>query len=156
MIYGFGTHAPTSAQVAEAKEFADDSFCNLSSDQFVKNLPSWGKREHDDRPILLKLRNVEPHDDTWVGGYDEPVLPNRRAVFWLLKGELIIHAALEYRRMKAGDFVVFNDGLVHSVLAKRQWLGAAWQLKAAAGEALQTNQPYARPIVAWNAVAPDS
>jgi hypothetical protein len=129
VIYLRGYHRPLKSQVEEAQKYGDDEFTTLASKDFTSNLPKIEDREPDQNAILLKLRHVEPHDDPWVSNGEEPTQPDRRAVFWLLKGDLHLQVANSYWHMHAGDFAVFNDALVHSVVATRQWLGSAWQLK---------------------------
>ena len=123
-----GSHPVPRTSLAEARKWADDSFCTSCSAGFMSGVPTWEQREADNA-ILLKAKNVEPHNDPWVGRTEEPLTADRRSIFWFLKGSLIIQVANDYTSMSAGDFIVFNDSLVHSVQSKVTWLGAAWQLR---------------------------
>ena len=144
MIFEQAHHRVHSAQLAEAKAKADESFCRQSSEDFMVGAPKIiGYVPAMKDATLLKLRNVEPHDDPWVGYEPHPFYPevhgidwtmdgpkNRRAVFWLLHSPKPIHLVCggQARCLKTGDYVVFNDSLMHCVLAERTWIGAAWQI----------------------------
>ena len=92
-----------------------------------------GFRPADKFALLLRLKNVEPHNDPWVGMGSEP--RKRRAIFWLLNGgrssnRRIVHFGCGGKivTMRPGDFVVFNDARTHWVMSGRVWYGAAAQL----------------------------
>lgn len=131
MIYMKDHLKPLKEQVADAVARGDDSFCTLGdSSAFSRHLPAYRNMRPAQGLIVLSLRNVQPHNDDYVGDGDEvPETRDRRAIFWLLKGTLHIQVANDYKRMEAGDFVVFNDAMTHSVIAERRWYGAAWQLQ---------------------------
>jgi hypothetical protein len=136
MILATGFLKPERFQVEEARVKADDSFCAAASAAFINNLPSFDGWENAyDTATLLKLRNVEPHSDAWVGRGPEPRV--RRAIFWLLEGggqsafglPLIFGCGRKHIKMKPGDFVVFNDSIDHWVMSEKLWRGAAIQLR---------------------------
>lgn len=148
MIYESGHQKPTSAQLAYVRSEADESFCSSASSEFDMRIPCPTGYVFDPRTItLLTLKNVEPHDDPWVGAdapgwnrgredpppgwtYDGPV--NRRAMFWVVSlprfQELFLHVGTMAKRMRAGDWVMFDDRILHSVISNRKWYGCAYQL----------------------------
>lgn len=125
---------PTPEQLAHARKWADSSFCAASDEGFMRNFPMFdGWQPADSHATLLRLRNVEPHDDPWVARSKPPRV--RRAIFWLLQGgfahdERVIHFGCGGKivKMRAGDFVVFDDSKTHWVMSDRVWRGAAIQL----------------------------
>lgn len=137
MIFGTGFLKPTREQIDEVRVKSDDSFCVGSSESFMANFPSFeGFEPADQSAILLKLRNVEPHEDPWVANTSAP--RSRRSIFWVLEGggqegrfswPLIFGAGGKTLRMKPGDFVVFNDAKEHWVMSTKLWRGAAIQLR---------------------------
>lgn len=138
MIIQTGFLQPTKAQLLQARKRADSSFCTLSDDDFVQHFPTFDGWQRADRgTTLIKMKNVEPHDDPWVNGADEPRA--RRAIFWLLEGRSNYGRSHIYFgcgkspiiTMKPGDFVIFNDKITHWVMSDRQWIGAASQLQPA-------------------------
>lgn len=131
MIYTSGHLKPLKSQVADALTRADDSFCTLAAAGFVDHLPTFNNMPRANDPIVLTLTVCEPHDDDFLGDFDDaPAIRDRRAIFWLLKGSgVYVQVANDSKRMDAGDFIVFNDAMTHSVIAKRKWYGAAWQLQ---------------------------
>lgn len=137
MIYLHGRLLPTAEQVAHARKWADGSFCVSSDLGFMSNFPSFdGWKSAEERATLLCLKNVEPHEDPWVGMSKPPRV--RRAIFWLLQGgfahdDKVIHFGCggKFAKMRAGDFVVFDDSKTHWVMSDRKWRGAAVQLTKA-------------------------
>lgn len=127
-----GHQKPTRAQLAELRKRADESFCTVCTDEFVKNFPDAGLQTAQ-LPILLKCKAVESHDDPWVGNSClEPSMEDRRAIFWLMDttqpftlrcGEVAVDV-----EMVPGDYVVFNDAYPHSVLTNGLWRGATAQV----------------------------
>ena len=155
MIYHKGNLQPTKAQLAEIRRSADDSFCSSAEPSFMSNFPYvWPGSQRwsfdTDSPVLLKLKNVEPHDDPWAGrhksnfdfdnppaGWNESGEPlERLAIFWVLtianrpRHTSIIHfgCGSDFEKLKAGDFVVFDDRIPHWVMADMLWHGASIQL----------------------------
>jgi hypothetical protein len=134
MILLTGSLTPTKAQLNMARAKADDTFCTIVDAEFMSNFPSFEGFVVASAPILLKLKNVEPHNDPWVGNGAEPGV--RRAIFWLLEGggqsafslPLVFGCGRKYHKMKPGDFVVFNDVVDHWVMSEKLWRGAAAQL----------------------------
>jgi hypothetical protein len=156
MILFKGNQKPRPWQLKEAVANADESFCTTASDDFAEQLPVVDNRVPQGFPILLKLKTVEPHSDPWVGySDDEPIRPDRLAIFWLLKGDLCLQVANDYTRMQAGDFVLFNDALVHSVVATKTWLGAAWQLEKLPFKLKADELNAFRVDLAWTVVSPE-
>jgi hypothetical protein len=147
MIYESGHHAPTRQQIAHVRDQADESFCQTPSGTFDFNIPCPAGFSFDRSTVtLLTLKNVEPHDDPWVGAtphwqrgseepppgwtYDGPV--ERRAMFWVVDlpkfHDMFLQVGLVAKRMRAGDWVMFDDRILHCVLSSRKWYGCAYQL----------------------------
>lgn len=148
MIYESGHLKPTRSQVTYLRVYADESFCETPDGRFDYNIPCPEGYEFDESTVtLITLKNVEPHDDPWVGmdppgwnrgqedpptgwTYDGPV--DRRAVFWVADlprhQELFLHVGTMAKRMRAGDWVIFDDRILHSVISNRKWYGCAYQL----------------------------
>lgn len=129
MIYTTGHLTPQRHQIDEARVKADDSFCVGFSEEFEKFFPTFDGFMPDDTGILLKMKNVEPHEDDWVGGN---VPKTRRALFWLLEGggqKLVFGCGAKHIKMGPGDFVVFDDRKTHWVMSEKLWRAAAAQLR---------------------------
>ena len=83
--------------------------------------------------VALRMKCVDPHTDDWVGNGNKP----RRymAAFWVLDvsgfNDLWIQVGNAAERMYVGDFVIFKDSVMHSVVAKNTWRGVAYQMRAA-------------------------
>lgn len=131
MIFATGTQQPTLAQRRTVRELADDSFTRTLPSDFgpLPCGPSW--KPDLTTGVALRMRCVEPHTDDWVGSGKYP----RRyaAVFWLVDmpkfEELFLQVGAEAKRMRVGDFVVFKDSVLHSVISKRMWRGCAYQVR---------------------------
>lgn len=134
LLAEMGRQKPTKEQLAEAKRVGDDSFvANPNREVFaVGNLPRLFSADYDEASlrsvISLKMKNVSPHMDCPV----EHFLPNRKvgSMFWLLHAPAEVHLQVGAVavKMRAGDFVVFNDGVTHSVQSTKQWVGVAVQV----------------------------
>lgn len=135
MIIQTGYMQPTAAQRRMIRIFGDDQFMGKLPSNFgpVPMFDGWAPDLES--MIAIKMRCVGPHKDGWVGSNPAP----RRylSVFWLTK-ELIgtdfrLHVRNEQIRMTAGQWVLFNDGLMHSVFAERLWHGVAYQMRPTGG-----------------------
>ncbi len=147
MIFKSGKLMPTAEQVHHARRLADESFCVVANRDFMANFPIVdGWEVGTETPILIRLRNCEPHSDPWVGrfnskptlGWDavqqEPI--ERRAVFWVIDTgpksrfgtNMFFGCGADTIRLTAGDYVVFDDRITHWVMSDRVWRGAAIQL----------------------------
>lgn len=137
MIHHIGFMPPSKDQLAHLRKWADDSFCTNSTEEFMHCFPSFDGWVHaEDTATLLKLKNVEPHDDPWVSRGPAPKV--RRALFWLMDGGntysgqgIFFGCGRATKRLKPGEFVIFNDSITHWVMSNRTWRGAAIQLKRA-------------------------
>lgn len=136
MIYQTQIVLPTPLLLREVRARADESFCTVASQDFMSKIPQVVHRGVQYRSaqnaILLKMNNVEPHDDPWVGKYEEE-LDERRAVFWLMTcpPSANIHFWNEGSdpiKLQAGSLVLFDDSKLHLLMSNRRWYGAAWQL----------------------------
>lgn len=77
--------------------------------------------------VLLKLRNVSPHFDDAVGR----LVGNwRGSMFALLSnaGECYLHVGEDHCKLEKGDWVIFDDAILHSLQAEKQVLGMSIQI----------------------------
>jgi hypothetical protein len=117
------------ALLAEARRRGDASFDTaFNFERYESDLPLLSDNLHYAKPtgILLKLKNVEPHTDAlqMLLGPDET---HAGSVFGLLSGRVTLQVGGEALRLKAGDWVYFDDQILHCVLADRKWVGVAIQ-----------------------------
>lgn len=129
MILACGNLTPLKQQLKELRVNADGSFVIPSSHEFAAYFPIFRGFEQANNPLLLKLKNCEPHDDPWVGKGEEPNV--RRSIFWLMDNSnyCFFGCGEKHIKMHSGDFVVFDDSVVHWVMAEKQWRGASVQLQ---------------------------
>mgnify|MGYP001145119447 CR=1 FL=1 len=135
MIFTTGRLNPSKHHLLEARQKADSTFCVSASDEFMQDFPTvLGWKPAGMTATLLKLKCVEPHDDPFVGGGEEPTV--RRAIFWLLRGggidyrqPLIFGCGAMSVKMRPGNYVVFDDTITHWVMSEKVWYGAALQLR---------------------------
>ena len=135
MIFDAGSLTPLKRQVALIKEYADESFCTNVPEDFGPVPLIAGYTFCQRELTALSLKNVEPHDDPWVGdhqdddGEDGP--DGRRAMFWILKApeDLFLQCGTMSSRMKSGSWVMFDDRILHGVYSTKKWFGLAWQLR---------------------------
>lgn len=134
MIYLTGKQQPTPQQKRIVRKIADDSFLRqvpedfgpvpCASDSWVPDLSSM---------VALRMKCVDPHTDDWVGEGNKP----RRyiAVFWVVDmsgfDDLWIQVGSAAQRMYVGDFIAFDDSVMHCVVTKNYWRGVAYQMRAA-------------------------
>lgn len=144
MIHDKGFLSITEAQRAEIMKNADESFCVRSSKGFNELKPKIDGWEYAGDAVLLRLRNVEPHDDPWVS--DGPDPRYRRALFWLM-GEskrlktgqarfnqlrcdgIWFGCGKDQIKLKPGEWVLFDDSKKHWVMSDYIWRGASWQMR---------------------------
>ena len=130
MIYEMGRQMPTPAQRRILREIADDSF-TMSLPIDFGSVPCGEKWKPDlTTRMAIRMRNVVPHTDDYVGiGRPRSYV----AVFWLVdipNGEgLCLQVGGVARSMRQGDFVVFKDSVLHSVISDRVWRGCAYQAR---------------------------
>ena len=128
MMIERGSKKPTRSQMLEIEGQADDSF--LVSPPKGFDMPCFPGWEVDPLSgIALKIRNVEPHTDDWVG---KNPLPRRRAsIFWLMRSRdhIWLHVGNDAVRMEPFDYVLFDDRKMHSVIARQTWVGCAYQVR---------------------------
>ena len=143
MIFETGHFIPSSEQVKHANKHGDDSFCASSNDSFNKSIPDTGEWKIAGKGILLRLRNVEPHDDPWVSDGSDPRV--RRALFWLIQvdgnngqrkfsnqtnlKDVWFGCGKSQVKMQVGDWALFDDSKKHWVMSDHIWHGASWQLR---------------------------
>lgn len=144
MIYHTGNFKHERHQLREIKTHADDSFCTSASIEFDTHIPAYSGWKMFGS-ILLKLKNVEPHEDPWTGpttisvkrGVFHRSSPRaRRAVFWVLDAGKNAKHGLWFGtegskpiKMKTNDYVVFDDRRLHWVIADNFWLGVSAQMR---------------------------
>lgn len=128
MIYSIGHRLPAKRQKAHVKSRADGTFASQISDlSILENVPMC-EIGSPDSAIALKMKCVEAHRDMWVGDGDEPA--KYLAVFWLMESSsgLIIQVGDDAKRLEEGDFIVFDDNVMHSIFSKNIWYGMAYQI----------------------------
>lgn len=136
MIYKFGTLKPTKAQLAEARRRAVmHEFCNVASEDFNYFCPEmriYGEDTSFQETILLKNKNVQPHTDPWVGSGLLTDGTIQRNIFWLMHSPsdtpIYLQVGNDARKMYPGDWVIFDDSTMHSVVSDITWIGAATQI----------------------------
>ncbi len=130
-IFDFGNKNPSAHQRLMVRSNADDSFCSRMPDDFDGYPSIDGWRVNKSTAVALKLGLVEPHTDHWAGDFGSRNT-RYRAMFWLIdepKGtEFLLLVGKQTQRMRAGDFVMFNDKIIHAVFAKKIWSGVAYQV----------------------------
>ncbi len=143
MIFSKGRLVPSREQLEELHKQADESFCARSTQQFNQpaTIPRLDGHVYCGDAVLLRLRNVEPHDDPWVSEGKDPRV--RRAIFWLMSGNkskdtrynqlkcdsVWFGCGPKQTRMEVGDWVLFDDSKKHWVMSDHIWRGASWQLR---------------------------
>ena len=123
--------------VSIVKRHGDESFCShfdtTIEDNFklLPDIKSHGYEiSHNTAIMLSGMVCVDPHEDFPVGSLD-----TKHAVFGLLSGgknlRLLVRDERDWNitRMSPGDWVVFEDGKEHMVLADTKWTAIALQLK---------------------------
>lgn len=132
MIHSTGKLIPTAEIKKFVKQRADNSFTSTLDEKLFGNLPntkSLPNIEDIDSAIALKMKNVEPHTDTWVGSGN----PKKyTSIFWLVSipknNYLYIQIGDRAVKMYAGYFVEFDDTVLHSVQSSHTWYGIAYQV----------------------------
>ena len=131
MIIQTGYMQPTAAQRRMIREYGDAQFMGHMPPGFGPVPAFEGWTPDMESMIAIKMCCVGPHKDGWVGSNPAP----RRylSVFWLTKAligtDFRLHVRNEQIKMTAGQWVLFNDGLMHSVYAERLWHGVAYQMR---------------------------
>lgn len=136
MIEQTGILLPTKQQLKLIRASADESFCATCPDDFG-DIPIFAGFRRACALTALALKNVEPHNDPWVGddsfhdGEDGP--EHRRAVFWVLHLPKYEHLHVQVGnsavRLSAGGWILFDDRLIHGVYSQKKWFGLAYQLR---------------------------
>lgn len=131
VIYNHGNQKPSAFQKRMLKEYADDSFTAVVPESFGEAPCSIPWELDRSTGVALRMKCVEPHVDEWLG----KLRPIRHAgMFWLVEiakfQDLFLQVGKEFRPMREGDFVIFNDGVLHSVCSRRIWRGYACQARA--------------------------
>ena len=138
MIIETGRQLPTPAQKRMVRAVADDSFMN-SLPKDIGNVPCGDRWRHDvTTGITLRMRSVDPHKDDWVGCGPRPL--RYAAVFWLVDMPryslpIILQVGAVIHKMVPGDYVIFDDRVLHSVVAHNVWYGCAYQVRPIAARA---------------------
>lgn len=135
-MYPSGTLKPTKAQLAEARRRAVmHEFCNVASEEFNYFCPEmriYGESTHFHETVLLKSKSVQPHTDPWLGSGLLADCNTQRNIFWLMHSlsgsPIYLQVGNDARKMYPGDWVVFDDSVMHSVVSDVTWLGAATQV----------------------------
>ena len=127
MIFKTGKQTPTPDQRRIVRTTADDTFCRELPGDFG-DLPCGDEYSHEwGTAVALRLKAVNPHWDPWLGDSREPA--KRCALFWLISGaDVWLQVGGGAVRMQPGDYVAFDDAVMHCVVADRVWRGVACQM----------------------------
>lgn len=139
MIYHRGKFLPTPAQRKSIRECADGSFCAVVPSDFGP-LPEHPDYLVDRKTITaLECVCVTPHDDGWMGDAEPGDGGNgpegRRAIFWVVDApahhSIYLQVGHDFEQMQVGDWVVFDDRVLHCVVSTRKWRACAYQVRPA-------------------------
>lgn len=140
MILQRGHLPPTREQTKIAMITADGSFtASIDEENYkffeepffpkIDNLSDeWEKYIRN--MFFIKASNVYPHIDENCR-FDKPQINCITcSMFWVIKSEsnLNLQVGTKSVRMSTGDYVVFPNAILHSVLSERNWIGAAAQV----------------------------
>ena len=140
MILQTGWLKPTKEQVKIAEKRGDSSFTSsMNADDFpifAKELiPTSGLIDdtwdnYIRTLIFLKMKNVEPHTDTYVGYREQEEHSVFASLFWVLAARkpLHLHVGSHSAALKAGSWALFADSVMHSVISDSTWVGCATQV----------------------------
>lgn len=130
LILDLGKHH--SKKLAEHAKYGDDSFCMTVNGDFYDEfcpLPKGYVYDYQ-TAIRLKMRNVEPHTDFQLNdtpeGYEYAgsvfcAMTMRCPYIYLQVGE-------SYVKLSKGQWVMFDDRILHSVIAEKEWSGVSVQV----------------------------
>lgn len=107
-----------------------ETFCGLDEPamQLLPSLPD-GYIYTDKSTVVLRGKNIEPHRDSDVG-----ITPKGYrfwgGVFGLLSGadSITLQVGDASIRMNQGDWVMFDDSILHGVYSDKVWYGLAVQI----------------------------
>jgi hypothetical protein len=123
-----GFFQSTRTQRKIIKSLADSSFSRQLPMDFLGKFSFPEYEINNTSGIGLKLKHVEPHEDYWTGCGN----PRKHvAIFWLIEcphgARFQIHIGRQKHRMTQGDFIIFDDRIMHSVYSEKTWIGCAYQ-----------------------------
>ena len=108
-----------------------EAFCGFEEEamQLLPPLPE-GYIYTDKSTAILKCRNVEPHKDSEVGSKPPKGYRFCGGAFGLLasSGNIVLQVGNDCERLRPGDWVMFDDSILHGVYAERVWYGLALQI----------------------------
>jgi hypothetical protein len=118
-------HNHNSAVLRIELKDANRDFCNTF--ERIDLLPKLPKEYEYALNTSLKLgmKNVPPHIDY---AYFDDGLEHRGAVFGIADGYAWLHVGSEALLLREGDWVMFDDRLMHSVQSDKKWRGVAVQI----------------------------
>lgn len=140
MILQTGWLKPTKQQIRVAKQIGDSSFTASLFEKDFTTFPEGGIpspslvedawKDYIRTMIFLKMKNVEPHTDTYVGYHDLQEHDVFASLFWVLEARkpLYLHVGPNSASLKAGSWVLFADTVTHSVISDATWVGCATQV----------------------------
>ncbi|MEK6842743.1 MAG: hypothetical protein AABX84_02910 [Nanoarchaeota archaeon] len=122
-----GYFNPTRIQKKSIKEVlknceSDENF--IADKEFLLNYPKYKNKICCSEMVFFHEKNVLPHTDAT----ENEEIDKLNTLFWLIQGTLYLQVGESFVKMKSGNFVAFNDGILHSVLADRKWVGTAWSI----------------------------
>jgi hypothetical protein len=113
-------------ELKRALKNADDSFSyGFREHHLLPDLPK-GYKYASDTGFSVFTQLIGPHQDEYVGMNDEESYAG--SVFGIVTGELWFHVGIEAIEMHAGDFVLFDSRIMHSVISEKKWRGVAVQV----------------------------
>lgn len=120
--------------VALARQSADDSFtagisCGAIKGYLPKLPPGFFYSENSG--VLLKVKNVSPHDDSPVGDLVESWRGSTFCVLTDPGPNCYLQVGLEHLKLQKGDWVMFDDRILHSLQSTKTLLGLSIQLGSA-------------------------
>jgi hypothetical protein len=137
MLFAKGNLEPSKAQLVKLQVSATTDFTERAPKEFFQptlDMMLYGEEHTEfETPVLIKGKNVYPHTDPWCGRRPEPI--ERRNLFWLAKYPRDRYLEFYYGndscRMTGGDWVIFDDSIVHSLISKYTWYGMILELRNA-------------------------
>ncbi len=130
-----GKHPVPKELLAQAKKNADISFCVIHDEELFLHpdlLPLDKENFPTSEPGILVRGGptIDPHEDEYVGNGNRPAV--QQSLFWVLDNPsqrpIKLQVGTECVNLKAGDYAIFDDSVMHCVVASHVWRGVAWQM----------------------------
>jgi hypothetical protein len=130
MIDQHGYLKPSGLFLKTVRNYADDSFTSTITDDITEFLPKIDRWVPVIRTnVCLRMKCVPAHMDDAMPDFPSRNSP-RRNLLWLMGGGPVhLHVANDQKVLIPGEWVLFDDNLMHSVIAYKTWFGLAVQGK---------------------------